>query len=770
MDLKRYLPGKDEDKNMEYLWALIIEPNFIQAGIWRISDKTAQIICSSNPVMWENHEDLVSSADTALSAAINEFPEDLDEPNKTVFGVISSWVSEGQIKEEYLDKIKQICEELSLKPAGFVILAEALAHYLKTEEGSPLNSILIGVYEDKLEISLFKLGNLVGVTLVARSVSLVEDVVEGLTRFEGSGAFPSRFVLYDGKDKQIEEVQQQLINVNWDDHKTVKFLHPPKIEIVNADKKLDAISFAGAAEMGEVQKVERVKLVGNNTKKYSDVVSGSRLDQIVATNEDSETDELASPEDLGFATGAEADNFIEIDPNNEINKQDIKTKMKINYPDQNDEIKNTRPVDMEELEVSSQTTDQGQKRSKLKNPFAGLSFSLAGLIKPFKIVGRLFRLDSHLKKVFIFGILSLVILFCLGFAAWWYLPKATVTIYLSPQRQNERIDVYVVSEGVEVTDDKISLPGQIVSATVSDNRTISTTGTAKVGERASGEVMLYRVGTEVKLQSGTEIRGSGNLRFNLNDDIVVASGSAGTPGTAIAKITAQDIGSEYNLASGSTFTVGNFSDSDIEAKNESDFSGGTSREVSAVSERDMANLEDELSDELTQSAITQMREELRAGQTLIDESIKEVIENKSFSASIGDQADTLKLSMTKTVRMYTVDQSRLIDIAKEVLMDKISEGYALRDENIDVEFTLAQETEGVFKYDTRITANLLPQADSDEIKENIKGKHPVLAYDYINKIPGFVRADIKITPTLPGRLNTLPKVVDNIKIELAAER
>ena len=225
MDLKNFLSGKEGEQGKEYYWSLVIEPGWIQAGIWDIEGDKAEVISISPTVAWETEGELLNAADAALSASIQNLPEDMVEPTKTVFGVNSSWVSEGQIKEEHLERIRKLCTDLSLKPVGFVVIPEAISHLLKAEEGAPLNAVVLGVGKDSLEIALFRLGNLVGTSQIARSVSIVDDAAEGLVRFAGSEAFPSRIILYDGKEGELDEVKQALFNVSWDSYAKIKFLH-----------------------------------------------------------------------------------------------------------------------------------------------------------------------------------------------------------------------------------------------------------------------------------------------------------------------------------------------------------------------------------------------------------------------------------------------------------------------------------------------------------------------------------------------------------------
>src|SRR3972149_8871191 len=129
----------------EYYWSIIIEEGFLQAAIWTIEEGVVEVISASSVFAWENEESLIEVSDKALSVAVDNFPEDAKEPSKTVFGVPPSWVMDGQIKKEVLDKIRQICAKLSLSPSGFVVLPESVAHWIKIEEGSPLTGVVVGV-------------------------------------------------------------------------------------------------------------------------------------------------------------------------------------------------------------------------------------------------------------------------------------------------------------------------------------------------------------------------------------------------------------------------------------------------------------------------------------------------------------------------------------------------------------------------------------------------------------------------------------------------
>lgn len=749
MDLKKYLPGKEGEEDREYLWALIVEPGWVQAGIWRIEGDSAQVMFAGVPVAWELEEDLVNAVDSALSHAISNFPEDLNEPSKTVFGVVSSWVKEGEIKEEYIKKVKKICTELSLKPVGFVVLAEAIAHLVKTEEGSPLSGVVLGVYKENIEISVFTLGNLFGSTKVARSVSLIDDVAEGLSRFAEGENIPSRFIIYDGREAELDEARQSLHKVNWEDFPDLKLLHAPKVETVNAKRKIDATSLAGASELADVTTIKTTK--------------EKKEDEEIKVEEKSPEVEEASinPEEFGFTMGKDIAKNIDEQPSEveEIEKERQPTQEEV------EELENVEPVDM--------------KPKKTPSPLLG---GLKKLLSGFRDIGnkiksklafldKLSRFGASGRKPVLFGISFFVLLLVSGFAFWWFYPKAVVTVYIAPKLLSEKFSVTLDPSGDSSDLDEKVLVAKVIDTNVSGEKTKSTTGTKTVGEKAKGEVTIYRSGSEVTLSAGTEFGGPNNLKFSLDNDITLASGSAGTPGKTNAKVTADGIGAQYNLASGTTFTVGNYSSSDVEAKNESSFSGGSSSDISAVSEEDQDSLLEELQDELEEQAKGELSNEISSGTILIEDSLDVTVSSKSFSDKVGDEATNLKLEMALEAQMLTVEEDSLMSLAENVLASKVPEGFVLRKEQLEIDFNIKEQEDDVYEFEVSVKANLLPQVEADMVAEKIAGKYPELVKEFLpREVPGFVRAEITLKPSLPGKLGTLPRVVKNIEVELAAEK
>ena len=643
----------------EVYWALTLEPGFVQAGIWCVEDGKTKSLTSSLATAWSVEEDLTEAVDTALSSCVQKLPEEVEEPTKTVFGVSSSWVTGGEIKEDNLNLIKKICSELSLTPSGFVVLPEAISHYFKFLEGTPLNAIVLGLREGDIELSVFKTGDLVGTTQVARSVSVTDDVVEGLSRFDGVSPLPSRIIVYDGKGAELDDAKNTLSGEGWEGSEKVKFLHTPKVEVLEAEKKVLAVSLAGATEIAGVSQIAM------------------------------------------------------------------------------EEEKPTPPVDNLGFVVQKEVPPPVKLPRSLKLP-------------------RLPRFPK-IKLPLIFIVLGTVLLGL--FAFWWFYPKATVAIYVSPKSFEEELEVVFGFD-------------QVVAASVSGEKTKNTSGVKLVGERAKGTVQI-RNGTAgvVNLSSGTLLSSAGDLKFSLDNSASVSAAlSPGSPGTTTGQVTADSIGAEYNLAKDETFKIGNYPKAEVDGVTTDNFSGGTSREISAVSDDDREKLKEELEAELTENAKKELSGKVGRDQMFIPELVLLDEKEALFSHKVGDEADNLKLALSMDARGVITDKRRLADSVREKIKDRIPEGFILRDTQISYEFEFVEEdSSGNFLYKVLTKVNFLPEINQDDIIRKISGRLPAVVEDYLTSIPGFARAEIRLTPRLPGRFGTLPRVGKNITIEIASE-
>ncbi len=724
MNLKDFFASRENPP--ELYWSLVLEPGWVQAGVWYIGEGEAQIVSVSPATPWETEEELTGAVDAALSSAIQKLPEG-QEPDKTVFGVSSSWVKDGEIKEEYLDKIKKLCAELSLTPVGFVVLPEAIAHLFKSEEGSPLSAVVLGLGKEFLEISVFKLGNLSGTTQVARSVSLVEDVTEGLSRFEGASPLPSRFIIYDGKGAELTEARETIMQESWENAGKISFLHTPKVEEFASDRKVLATSLAGANEISQVSKISSKEISSEGEE------SSETTPQNVAPPKSD-----LSPEELGFVLGGDV----------------TQTQVPVPSPQ-------PAPISSQPGPVPPKfATDYLQKTKSL---FHGFTERIKNaLTAPEKPIGK-----KSFTKAGIIVASGLVLLALL----WWFYPKAKVTIYVSPQTFQEEVNIRFSTEG-KFDIGAATVPAETAQVEVSGDKTKATSGTKTIGDKAKGTAKIQN-GTAfpINLTAGTLLVSSGNLKFAMDNSASVSAAlSPSSPGTVEVPVTAESIGAEYNLAKDEVFKVGNYPKAEVDATSIADFSGGSSQQISAVSQEDQAALSSELSDELSQDAKDQLLLKVGEDKIFIDDLADLSVTSEKYDHKVGDEATNLKLSLTVSATGVVADKTKLLEYAREELKGKIPSGFVLRDSHINFGFDFGDKEEADYIYNVRLGANFLPQTDTNEIKKKIVGKSPDVTQDFLSSVPGFTRAEITQNVRLPGFLGVLPHIGRNITVEIVADK
>lgn len=677
-----------QTQDKEYYWAILIEDGWISSAVWKIENEKVEVLTSAEAS--RSQTSLLEAIDTSLSVCIQNLPEKVEEPEKTVFGVPSNWISDGEIKSENLSELKKICQDLSLVPSGFVILAEAISYFIKSEKGAPFTGITLGVTDQSFEISIFNSGKSLGSTDVYRSISPAEDVIEGLSRLSSEiEDFPTNIIVYNQKESELEDIKNSLNEADWSALGEKKFIHTPKIDIFEPSKKILAIALAGGVEIGRVGQVVDLTKLGPDSNEED-----SSLDK--DTNNFSHPDEDTAS-DLGFKI------------------EDKESKINLKFPKLN-----------------------------IKKPDLNLKIPSLNLG----------------KKTFMIGIAVFLSVLLVGFLSWWFLPKATITVVVSPKNLEDSINILLDKD----------IASNEISIEVGGEKTKSTTGTKVVGEKASGSVEVRNnTAFPVNLAEGTILISSSDLKFTLTKSASIsASILAGTYGKETLEVEAYAIGSEYNLSKDEVFKVSNYPKAEVAAVAIDNFSGGTSRDISAVSQTDRDELLEELSDELIEKAKTDLEAKLGENDFLIESSIKSNPETENYSNKAGDEATSLKLSLNLKIVAKIVSRQNLIDLAKNNLDSKIPSGFVLKDDQIKFDF-IFEETDRS-EVNLKVNANLLPNVNTDEISKSVAGRYPLIAEEYLkNIVPGYVRTEFR-SKFLPGKLGTLPHVPKNIKVLVASER
>lgn len=381
------------------------------------------------------------------------------------------------------------------------------------------------------------------------------------------------------------------------------------------------------------------------------------------------------------------------------------------------------------------------------------------------------------KPAFLAGGLG-VLIFVGLVSAYWYLPKAKITIFVEPKELKETLEVLVAPEGFEASESAKVLRGKLVSTDVTGELSAQATGTKLTGEKATGRVTLFNKTLSLKsFPQGTEIVGPNDLSFILDGPVSVdpatistASGSeTKTYGKTEAPVSAKSIGSEYNLPGGIDFSLSDFSSTLYSAYSAEGFTGGSSQEVRVVSEKDQEKLEGDLTEELKQKAKEELQKEIREDLKIFPEAITLEVKNRNFDHEIEEKAETVSLSLEATAQTLGFSEESLRELLVKEVAESVPKDFELVPNQIETQEKFKEQFRGALSLEVEFKANLLPKLNLEKIKQKIAGRKHQVAQEYLTGLSHVAGAQIVVWPPLPSPLLPLPRRTNRISIDIKPE-
>jgi len=623
-----------------------------------------------------------------------------------------------------------------------MVVSEAISNLMQQDEGAPLSAIFAELGKKIITLTLFRGG---------KSVQTVDGVVEGtyastvdtLLRHFTIEVLPARIILYDTEIS--EDLVQQFISHQWS--KGLPFLHMPQISVLASGFDGRAVAFGAAAQMGfevldsarpEIKTYtpgEGKKLTPINTQESKEVaVSGTDPSVIPAAN-------------FGFIVGED------------ISEQVSNAPVDTSPVGESEEIIDERRHE----EVIPEKNDPAPKKTK--------SFPSVRLPKI-----SLPSVNIKGPKVLLIPIVILLLVGgIIGGAYYFYFNKveAKVLITLNPKKVTDSRDVVFTIENSEDFSNNV-LGAKTVNSTLDGDLTAGATGKKDVGDKAKGNVTIYNNNTAsaITLSSGTVIKSESGLSFTLDKEVKAASASgdifSGTkPGTASVDVTAADIGTNYNLPSGTKFSVG--SNNSLAAKNDGAFSGGSKKTVTVVSKDDLAKLKTELVKNLESKASEELVKQAPQDSITLPIVLSTNIEKTKYDKDAGDEAKAIKLSATVSFTGLSYQEAETKKFAKEILQKNYSKDMTFDEKDIQTKIEDAKQKSPKEIAATLImNASLLPKIDNQGIARQLSGKSSKEAEFIISRIPQLERSEIHYTPNISFLSKLLPRLPNHVTIDVSS--
>ena len=716
--LSSLLSFGEKEEVLEYYFALNIATEKLTAALWTIEGKHLKILETTSED-YSSLDEITNIADKLLDSCLGIREIDVQ---KILFGIPSTWLTDDNLKDEYLKILRKLVKELELSPMAYVATSNALVHFLEKLEGVPTTAILAGFEEHYLTTTVARAGKLDGVKIIQRGDSSGVDLEKTLLTFSSVETLPSKILIYDS-NSNLEKLKNQLLSFSW--MSKLSFLHLPKIEILGADLEIKSVCLAGASEINPA-----VSYTDQPLKKEVEKPVLIEEEEAAAEQEQDQKQEVGG--NFGFMVG------------------DVSSKTE----KESDDKEPVAPEESNLLEI-----DDFERELESVEPIIEekpkYQFNLKKFI-PKKIV----------KSPLILGIM---IALTAVLAAYLFIPKAHVRIFVEPRVLEK--DAQVIADPAQKTVDENAkiIPGQEVSTEISGSSKDIASGKKEVGDLAKGTVVL-RNKTEalVSLSKGTILTSTNGQKFSLDLSVNIASRSAddGTWGKGTTTVTSGSFGADGNLASGTDLTVAGLGTDKVVAKSEGNFSGGTSKQVTVVSSDDQKRLLAKLSSDLRGQAQQKLQDKLQS-KKILEEALSETILTKSYSKNINDQASEFSLNMSSRYKGTAFDDKDLRLIVSNLVTTQVPDGFLLDLGNTETQADVSNvDKNGKVVFLAKFKAKLIPKLDSEKIKNQIRGKSVAGAVNTIKGMDNVLGSEIKFNPSLPIFLQRLPILTKNIIVEV----
>ena len=708
----------------ENKWIILIEEK--EAVVGMLTESGELMVSEEKGWDGEDPNSLVAALDSGIGTCLAK-EEGIPRPERTVFILPPFWVSHrSEVLPSRKKILQHVCKQLKINPEGFLVGEEVLANYY-----DDFVSVYFG--SNYLRFSVLK----------EKSVEVQEELENGddidpedvavfLRQLNGKAIIPQELVFW-GKIKDGNK--DRLLSHQWQEEKI--FDRVPKIKVFQWPEFL---KLAAQVIKGEV----KLEVVPQKT-----VMDKETEEEVVA---EVESAPKAKPE-----------------PKPEVNSfgfssQDVGQK-EWQAEDQEPEKKAEPSEEARPVVTETEPTSESEPKPKFK-PGAGLKKKLSKIKLP--------RINlAFLGQRWVFIVIGFLIVFGGGLFLSWRFSKATVMIYVTPEELSDEVEVQLDSEAKSIDLEKGIIPADQVSVEKDGEKSRAATGEKLIGEKSTGEVKVFnRTAERAEFSAGTSLSGPGGFEFVFDNDVSVASKTADLNtgvdrwGETTAAVTAGEIGAEYNLAAESTFTIGDSPEDDYLARNESAFSGGTSRKIRAVSEEDLNQLRDSLSEELKSEAEKELKAKLSDSQ-LISGSLEASIVDEEFTAEVGDEVDNVGLEMTAKVTAAKISQEQLLKIAEQVLSEKIESGYELREGSLKAKLDVNETDQEGISGKLTLKGEAYPRIDKEELSRQVISKQEDKAKELIRQsYPRIYRHEVNYQFPWLKYIGYLPLKPENIIIKI----
>ena len=718
-------------------WLIYIQDNFVSVSLVSSNDQNFQILGTGPGIEWDtNIDDSLSKAiDESLSiASINANITEDQEPAMAAFVIPPFWVgSDSKITPFKLKIIKDACKKLDLQPTGYLAEDDAIVEDTNSEDSFPASFILLHLSQTEFYLSLVYLGHIKQRVIKTFDGEFSGQLVEGaLLELNSESALPPQIIVFGKVDTQTVAM---LKDFPWVGKKNIEtFLHFPDIKNLSSQEIIGIFSRVISSQMNPGIKKNQT---------ISDFPLSDTNENIIEEKSLIETD----PEVLGFT------NSDNLSPS--ITSPAIETEFQAEvqpipeiFPEPN--LDPFEPPLMPPF----------PKINKNKKIIFSLNF-----LKKIKLP------NWHLKLSNLFWIFLILLPFL--FFLPLFLMKSQIIFFMNPYEFNKSVPVTLEVSTDNSQISKFIIPVEKKPFDIVSTAKVSATGQKTIGEKSTGEIIIFNKVDKVQtIPKGSILVDSSGKKFELVNAVSVASSSSNLEqgvinlGQTKTAVIAIDIGSEYNLNSGTQFIFSDYPETVLIAKANNSFTGGNRQQILAISQQDKTDVQTKLNQQVNVDIETKITNDFNNLPGSLKDTIQTKKSNLELSREVGESAEELTGTVNSSVSVFIIsDETKKIIIStflsSEPDFDKIDTDYT----NFQLSFKPTKLESDQATGTLILTGSSLPKLDINNIKKNLTLKTIKQVDSIIKKlVPRANRFKIN------NKFFLMPIRTENIDIQVKLEK
>ncbi len=377
------------------------------------------------------------------------------------------------------------------------------------------------------------------------------------------------------------------------------------------------------------------------------------------------------------------------------------------------------------------------------------------------------------NKFALIGVGILILIFVFGFG-FYFLPSATIDLVVNSDNKDTQVTLTGDTTANSVDIKNKIVPMQAVSISKSGSDQLATTGKKTIGTYATGRVTITNSdsnNSKTFLAASTQLTtATSSATFSLANDVTIPQAPFGCisvppcPSVGV-NVTANQPGADGNLPANTLFKVNGQTNS-VSAKNDADFTGGSSKQVSVASSYDRDALKKQIVDKLTADAETALKNQnsnsIIPGQGTTVDVVSETYDPSAVDAT----TNTLKATISIKLSTFSFDRNDLISVLVDSLAQS-SNGFSV---DKDASKITLQQTDSISvtsaKFIGKINAVLHPKINKDEVVRQSVGKSLNEVGAYLDSTGYFSRYRVTTFPGFFKIFNRMPFNKNKITINV----